>query len=125
MTNIFGWTKMINVRDVLDELKFKLKIKTDAHLAEYLGVSQHALTKWISRDELPSKWQIKIEKIQKGENGITFVGNNNGHLNINHINCQDELKEIMELLVKYASPAYLQNIKETLLKMKNLSAGEE
>lgn len=70
---------------------------------------------------MPSKWQIKIDKLQKNESGITFVEENHGNFNINNHNCTDKIKEITDLLIKYASPAYLENIKETLLEMKKLS----
>lgn len=112
---------MVDVRKVLDELKFKLKIKTDSHLAEYLGVTPSALTKWIARDELPSKWQIKIDRIQHGDNGM-IIGVNNGNMTINtsSFNHGQEIKEIINLL-QYASPQYLNTIKQKLEEFQKMS----
>ncbi len=112
----------MTVREELDELKFQLKIKTDSALAEYLGVSPSALTKWLSRDDLPYKWQIKIQTIKnnKNENGILVV-KNNGKISINTstFNHSGQIQEIIQLL-QYSPPAYLDVIKKKLEKYKEM-----
>lgn len=112
----------MEVRECLDELKYQLKIKTDSALAEYLGVSPSALTKWLSRNELPSKWQIKINNMLSAKDKGVLVVENNGHISVNTstFNHSAEVKDIIELL-KYAPPGYLEIVKAKLEEFKKFS----
>lgn len=51
----------MSVRQVLDELKFSLRIKTDEELAEMLNTSKAAIDKWITRKAIPEKWKRIID----------------------------------------------------------------
>ncbi len=112
-----------SARDILDEIKVLLNIKTDQELAETLGVGYHAMVAWLQRDKIPSKWMRIIDtKINiKNETGM-IVGINNGNMTINTstFNHSDQIRDIIELL-KYAPPGYLDIIKTKLEEFKKFS----
>lgn len=115
-----------NVRDLLDEIKYILNIKTDQELAETLGVGYHAMVAWLQRDKVPDKWKniIKNKTLQNNNNfiGLKNVGINNGHISISAATFDHTgiVKEIIELL-KYAPPGYLEIIKNKLEEFKKMS----
>lgn len=112
----------VDTKECLEQLKYELRLKTDADLAEYLGVTPSALTKWKSRDELPYKWQVKIKELIKGNSHGIYVGKNNGSMTINtsSFNHSEEIKSIIELL-QYAPSAYLDIMKQKLEQFKKMS----
>lgn len=114
----------MEVREVLDELKYVLKIKTDYELAEYFGISHSAISKWLSRNDLPPKWEIKIKKIKENEslNKIQINGNNNSQISINTstFNHSNEIEKIISKL-KYAPSQFLTNLLAKLEEFEKMS----
>lgn len=51
----------MTVRDELDDLKFRLRLKTDQQLAVALNTTKVSIDKWISKKVIPQKWRRIIE----------------------------------------------------------------
>ena len=51
----------MTVRDELDDLKFRLRLKTDQQLAVALNTTKVSIDKWISKKAIPQKWRRIIE----------------------------------------------------------------
>lgn len=90
----------MTVRDELNDLKFRLRLKTDEELAVVLNTSKASIDRWISRKEIPQKWRRIIEMQFNGvnvSNGHFINGNNvsvgNYHIGQNTVssNAAEEL----------------------------------
>ena len=69
----------MTVRDELNDLKFRLRLKTDEELAVVLNTSKASIDRWISRKEIPKKWRRIIDMQFNGlnvSNGHFINGNN-------------------------------------------------
>ncbi len=53
--------RKMTVRDELDDLKFRLRLKTDQQLAVALNTTKVSIDKWISKKAIPQKWRRIIE----------------------------------------------------------------
>lgn len=111
-----------SVREILDEIKFMLNIKTDQELAESLGVGYHAMVAWLQRDKIPDKW-IKIIKNKSNiNNGNNFIGINNGHISFStsSFNHEEDIKKIITKL-KFAPSQFLTNLLIKLEEFEKMS----
>lgn len=74
----------MGVREELDDLKFRLRLKTDEELATVLNTTKVSIDKWISRKDIPQKWRRIIElqfpkNVSMNINGSSgyFINGNN------------------------------------------------
>ena len=74
----------MGVREELDDLKFRLRLKTDEELAVALNTTKVSIDKWISRKDIPQKWRRIIElqfpkNVSMNINGSSgyFINGNN------------------------------------------------
>lgn len=74
----------MTVREELDDLKFRLRLKTDEELAVALNTSKGSIDRWISRKTIPQKWRRILElqfpkNISMNINGSSgyFINGNN------------------------------------------------
>ncbi|WP_297921106.1 hypothetical protein [uncultured Campylobacter sp.] len=74
----------MTVREELDDLKFRLRLKTDEELAVALNTSKGSIDRWISRKTIPQKWRRIIElqfpkNVSMNINGSSgyFINGNN------------------------------------------------
>lgn len=93
----------MTVRDELDDLKFRLRIKTDEELAVVLNTSKVSIDKWINRKEIPQKWRRIIEMQFNGvsvSNGHFINGNNVsvGNYHIGQSSAKDEDIELINAI---------------------------
>lgn len=118
----------MSVREELDDLKFRLKLRTDEELANVLNTSKSAMDKWISKKEIPQKWRRIIElqfpkvgdnSFSSNTNSVIVNGNNSGSIiNGHQMKVSDEFMEVAELFKKYGNGELLKQWKENLLKIK-------
>ena len=90
----------MTVRDELDDLKFRLRIKTDEELAVVLNTSKVSIDKWINRKEIPQKWRRIIEMQFNGVNVSNghFINGNNVSVGNYHIGQSSAKDEDIELI---------------------------
>lgn len=90
----------MTVRDELDDLKFRLRIKTDEELAVVLNTSKVSIDKWINRKEIPQKWRRIIEMQFNGVNVSNghFINGNNVSVGNYHIGQSSVKDEDIELI---------------------------
>lgn len=90
----------MTVRDELDDLKFRLRIKTDEELAVVLNTSKVSIDKWINRKEIPQKWRRIIEMQFNGINVSNgrFINGNNVSVGNYHIGQSSIKDEDIELI---------------------------
>jgi hypothetical protein len=90
----------MTVRDELDDLKFRLRIKTDEELAVVLNTSKVSIDKWINRKEIPQKWRRIIEMQFNGINVSNghFINGNNVSVGNYHIGQSSAKEEDIELI---------------------------
>lgn len=90
----------MTVRDELDDLKFRLRIKTDEELAVVLNTSKVSIDKWINRKEIPQKWRRIIEMQFNGINVSNghFINGNNVSVGNYHIGQSSEKTKDIELI---------------------------
>ena len=90
----------MTVRDELDDLKFRLRLKTDEELAIVLNTSKVSIDKWISRKEIPQKWRRIIEMQFNGVNVSNghFINGNNVSMGNYHIGQSSAKDEGIELI---------------------------
>ena len=109
----------MNVRDELDDLKFRLRLKTDEELATILNTTKVSIDKWISRKEIPQKWRRIIELQFSGGNIIHGGNNQIGYSNIqnngtNETDRSEMWAEFVKLFDEYGSNAMLRKFIERL-----------
>lgn len=107
------------VRDELNDLKFRLRLKTDEELAVALNTSKASIDRWISRKEIPQKWRRIIEMQFNGNNVIHSGNNQIGNLNVQHngitqIDRGEIWGEFIKLFDEYGSNAMLRKFIERL-----------
>ena len=93
----------MTVRDELNDLKFRLRLKTDEELAVVLNTSKASIDRWISRKEIPQKWRRIIEMQFNGinvSNGHFINGNNVsvGNYHIGQSSAKDEDIELINVI---------------------------
>jgi len=59
----------VSARGKLDEIKVQWGLKTDVELAKKLEVSKITLDKWIVRDKIPDKIELKIRLMSHQNTG--------------------------------------------------------
>lgn len=75
----------MTVREELDDLKFRLRLKTDEELAVALNTSKGSIDRWISRKDIPQKWRRIIE-LQFPKNASMNINGSSGYfINGNNI----------------------------------------
>lgn len=118
----------MTARQELDNLKFRLKAKTDGELAEILGTSKSSIDRWISRKEIPQKWKKIIElqfgdvSISSNTNSVIVNGSNNENIiNSHQVSVSNELMEVIELFKEYGNAKILSKFKNELSKIKEIS----
>lgn len=90
----------MTVRDELNDLKFRLRLKTDEELAVVLNTSKASIDRWISRKEIPQKWRRIIEMQFNGVNVSNghFINGNNVSVGNYHIGQSLVKDEDIELI---------------------------
>ena len=90
----------MTVRDELNDLKFRLRLKTDEELAVVLNTSKASIDRWISRKEIPQKWRRIIEMQFNGVNVSNghFINGNNVSVGNYHIGQSSVKDEDIELI---------------------------
>lgn len=68
----------MDVREELDNLKFRLRLRTDEELATVLNTTKTAIDKWINRKEIPQKWR-RIINLQFPSD-VTNINSMQGHI---------------------------------------------
>lgn len=116
---------------MLYELKQKYNIKTHEELARVLSVSKGQIDRWSSTKKIPKKHLKRVIAILNMNNfGKDNVFTNNNFYTNNYNNCNNignntnenmELKELIELLRKYGNSKIYNELKEKLLKIKELT----
>lgn len=94
----------MTVRDELNDLKFRLRLKTDEELAVVLNTSKASIDRWISRKEIPQKWRRIIE-MQFGDVNKSFSLRNAGKTGSMDIEIlrSAKMKEEAGEAIKYAN----------------------
>ena len=85
----------MTVRDELNDLKFRLRLKTDEELAVVLNTSKASIDRWISRKEIPQKWRRIIE-MQFNDINVSnghFINGNNVSVGRNYHIWQSSAKD--------------------------------
>lgn len=116
----------MTVREELDDLKFRLRLKTDEELAVALNTSKGSIDRWISRKDIPQKWRRIIELQFKGSNIINSqIGNRNTQNNgMGEFDRNGAWKEFMDLFNEFGSNAMLKKFIERLKEEKEKFAKE-
>lgn len=116
----------MGVREELDALKFRLKLKTDEELATMLNTTKVSIDKWVSRKKIPEKWKRIINlqfgdtSISNNQNSVIIGGDNSGNIINSSVPVSSEFMEVVELYNKYGNTELANRFKEQLLKIKEV-----
>ena len=112
----------MTARERLDEIKKQLDVKTDAELAEILDTNKLNIDSWVKRNKIPEKWELFIRQIPYkssvaiGDHNVQITGEGNIVSGV----VDTQYAELFELIKNYATPKIIKDLKEKLLKIKEI-----
>lgn len=112
----------MNARERLDNIKAMLGVKTDAELSVLLKTKKSNIDSWIKRDKIPEKWELFIRQIPYkssvaiGDHNVQITGEGNIVSGV----VDTQYAELFELIKNYATPKIIKDLKEKLLKIKEI-----
>lgn len=122
---------MEDIKKSIKALKMALDVEKDSELCDALKISYSAIDAWKRRGKLPAKYEKYIHSDKKNSSNTVVNGNNNvttsGHGNTVKTSfakqtheITPQIQDICQLLQEYASPKFLNDLQEKLLKIKEL-----
>lgn len=126
--NILGVEIKMSARERLNEIKKAFNLKTDKELSEFIKTEKHNIDSWVRRNKIPKEWDRILDNILqknitfnttnhiKGDGNINIVGKNNA-INSTY---KPDFQELFYLIENYATPKIINDLKEKLLKIKEL-----
>lgn len=111
---------MLILEDIITRIKEIMNLKSDRELAEFLGISQSYLGNYKSRKSIPFK--IIIEKSIGNYNlEYIFFGKGRSTPPKFDLETEDSIDyEFLNLVSTYTTPKMKEELKEKLLKIKDL-----
>jgi len=120
---------MDKIDNIIEKALYLGGFKTKKNLAKWLGIDASAINQWKKSGNIPKNHLKKIENIISADTSSSVINGNN-NMAINGIGNSisnskiykksPEIEEISELLQEYASSKFLKDLKEKLLKIKEL-----
>ncbi|MCI6988721.1 MAG: helix-turn-helix domain containing protein [Campylobacter sp.] len=129
----------MDVTETLNKLKQAYNVDTMRELSKIMGVSITTFNTWRNRKNIPKKYLLECSRLTKcsyewllgdnekkmasqniiGDHNIQINGKNNNITTLNTAQNQ-QYAELFELIKNYATPKMLIDLKNKLLKIKEL-----
>jgi len=109
---------MLTVEEIFDKIKKIMGIKTDKDLAEFFEISSSHLANYKTRKNIPFE---KIIEKSPGNYNLEYVFFGKGRAQPPSFELNEDIDyEFMGLVSKYAPPKMREEMREKLLKIKEL-----